>query len=350
MKKLFVLLLALTMVAGAVFAQVAIGGNVRTITTFNADGAEVAYRLRLQPSFTSEEGTFGYTARFQTTSTAAPTISYSYGWAKAMDGKVKVIAGFLAFSDCTTWTGVSDTELGNLSSDSAILYQPGTAGTVLQVMPIEGLSLAAAILPSSDVTLGDFGAEASYSIADLGKVIVAFKGNDTAGDSYINGNFLFTGVENLSAQAGFIYNGKATYHGQAAGTNSIFAIADYGMDALSFEVATNFDLTASELYIEGFVSYSMGDLTLSGFGAYDQNGFILGSKAAAATYGWYDDDSNPVTDDIWGITKAGTAAAPSNYYFGAEATYAIGKANLVTGFYYDEAASWSIPMVVKVSF
>jgi hypothetical protein len=159
MKKLFVLLLAFAVTAGA-FAQapapaLAWSGYVNTgieynsgtelLTLHNADTGNQT-RVRLAAAYTN--GDFGVNFRLQSSDFTAPSLNRAFAWGKFLGGMVKVQVGKV---DGGPWTTAYN---GNGSWD-------GKTGTILQVMPMAGLN-AGIFLP-----LTNTGATLTDSFKDL---------------------------------------------------------------------------------------------------------------------------------------------------------------------------------------
>jgi hypothetical protein len=332
MKKAIVLLLALAVLGGTVFAQATVNGYVRTVTTFTDGSVAYADRIRLNLGYTSEDEVVKMFARLQGDSTAAPTPQYAWGSVKLFDGMAKITAGYLGNWDYEFGTGISNYKLGNVSNDADYIDQ--IKGVMVEAFPIDGLSFAGVYTPDGSLTIGDLYFATKYALEGTGTAIIDadLDSNDAM---RIGAAFQFTGVENLSATAGYEY---------IKDDMSVLGIIDYAMGDLSLEVAPQYFLDASSLYIEGYVSYKMGNAQFNLVGAYDQDSLNLKTKAKAATY------KLDTATGLSVIDKAAVAATASTYLFGIEAIYNIGKAQLEADFYYDEVAEWSIPLTVKVSF
>jgi hypothetical protein len=345
MKKTLAILLALVVVGGAAFAQVTFNGYERTIATANADGVTFANRVRLNMSFTDADGNFGFWGRLQNADTAAPTMKYAYGWVNLADKKVKLTAGILGNYDYTIGSGVSDLQLGNLASDNYVF--DATNGMLLQILPSEDLNIGVAYFPEASFSgaadLAGWSLDAKYTIKDIGSVVVSSLTASELKNSFASAAFDFTGVKDLEVAAGYMYGGTAMWHAEAAEKSSVYGKIDYSVSGISLEVAPIYNLTDSELYTEGYIGYTAGAVTINVIGAYDQAGTTLGTAASDASY------SLDTTTGTMKITAA-KDAAPSTYFVGLEANYKIGKATLMSGVYYDEATSWSVPVYVRVNF
>lgn len=336
MKKLLVLLLALVVVGG-VFAQATVNGYVRTIGTISDGNFSYADRLRLNLSWSDDN--VGFKARLQgTTSAAADTtatladdtlfpadadalpdvltisgakndiaVKYAYGWVNLFDGKAKITGGFLDNYDYDISSGVSEYQLGNVANDGWALA--GVRSMLFQFYPVAGLDLGLAVTPAAkEIGLDTFGFNVKYTIENIGAVVVeSTMGEDFAASRY-SASFQYTGVEGLTASVG--------YKHAADETMNIYGLVNYVAGDLTVELAPEFNIDESMTYVEGYVSYAMGDATFNVLAAYDTDNMNL----------------------------------DGTYFFGLEAIYKISKATLQANFYYDEVAEWSIPLVVKVAF
>lgn len=306
MKKILVVLLAL-MVVGGVFAQATVNGYVRDLATIDKDGNMTnAVRSRLNLNFTSEDKNLKMFTRLQSSDMLAPTVSYAWGSVKMLDGMAKITAGKLGNYDYNIGTGVSEFQLGNISNDGYAL--DGFKGMLVQVYPVEGLDIGLAIKPAGTaIGLSTFGLNAVYAISGVGNVVFESTFAEAFGDSRLSASFKFTGMENLTASAGF----------KGLLTQSVYAVVDYSMGDISIEVAPEYNITDAGIYAEGYVSYAMGMLTFNVLGAFDQNKVNL-------------------SDTV---------------YFGVEAIYAPAKgAKLLAGVNYDAANGVSIPLEARYSF
>lgn len=347
MKKLFVLLLAL-LVASSAFAQLTINGYERATATYTNSSATTAFanRWRMNASFNDADGNFGVWARIQDDAYGSPSVKYAYGWAKFLDKKVQVQGGELAFYDFYIGCGVSDYKLGNVRAGD-LCQGDAAKAMVVEVLPVDGLAAAVTYTPGTAITAGDFAIDAKYTIKDVGTVIIDSKLDDTLANSMVSASFNYTGFEGLNAVAGAYYGANAFYYGYVAKQITGYAIATYKKDAIAVQIAPVYDITNGKAYVEGYVGYKTGSLTVNALYAYDQAGTHLGT--AAVTKATYKLDTSSSTPAVVADAKI-TAAVPSNFFLGLEANYAIGKANLMAGVWYDDAAGVSVPLVVKVGF
>jgi len=330
MKKLFVLLLALTMVVGAVSAQATVNGYVRSMATYDAEAETftLANRLRLTLGWTSEDGNVNFGARLQAADwTGAdanvPVADYAYGKIKLADGKVVVQGGKLwDFSYDISSTGSDYAATGNVANGGGYGVFAANNGMLLQVLPVEGLNVGIFLFPDEADDFTQFGLGAKYTIADIGDVVFSMKGAAEAADSDLSGSFAFTGVEGLFAAVG--YKGL-TAHG-------IYALVNYTMDALFLEVAPEYNVTNETFYIEAMAKYTAGDFAIAGLFGYD-------SKPAAA---------------VAGKAKANlggpTTGVGNEIWVGGELYYTVGKGQMVLVAKYGDASGFAVSPVVRVNF
>lgn len=322
MKKLVVLLLALTMVVGAVSAQATVNGYVRSWGTYEANSGDftLANRLRLTLGFTSADGNVTFGTRLQVGNWMAPGATevydyndlqiadYAYGQIKLAEGKVVVSGGRLWNFDYDISSSGSDyAATGNVVNGAyTYFYAAGADGMLFQVLPVEGLNIGLLVRPEAgDSGLEEFGLGAKYTIADIGDVIVTAVGADQIEDTNLTASFAFTGVEGLFAAVG--------YKGLSA--HGIYALVNYSKDALFAEVAPEYNVTDETFYIEGLVKYTMGDIAISGLAGYD-NGTTLGNE----------------------------------FWVGGELYYTVGKGQIVLIAQYGDVAGFSCGPVVRVNF
>ena len=302
MKKVLVLLVALSMMAGAVFAQATIGGYVRGIGTIDEDGiTSFSSRIRLNFSAKSEDGTAMFGMRLQgsglgnTISLDDNTfaeddsgtdpdaftyfnldVNYFYGRLMLADSKVQIDAGRLWVTDYDICSGISDYYLGNVENYVSSFVFFWENGLALQVLPIDGLRAGVVFIPNESIGLEDFGAGAMYSIEGIGDAIVTARFAEEFKDSELNASFSYTGVENLSASVG--YKGLVNH--------TLYGIVNYGMDALTVNVAPMYDFTAETFYGEASIQYVLSDaFDVIGLFAYDQSSAILDAKYMAGFEG-----------------------------------------------------------------
>jgi len=142
MKKAIVLLLALTVIGGAVFAQATVNGYVRAKTEYTDAGFTYVDRLRLNFSAMTEDKNAAFYGRLQGSSGATDLIYYAYGAVKLADGMVKVSGGYVNNYDYTIGSSGDDWYMGGVSNNG---YSYEHAKMLLtQLYPVEGLNLGVA--------------------------------------------------------------------------------------------------------------------------------------------------------------------------------------------------------------
>lgn len=327
MKKLFVLLLALTMVVGAVSAQATVNGYVRSMATYDteAETFTLANRLRLTLGWTSEDGNVAFGARIQNGDWTVPAntlgvADYAYGKIKLADGKVVVQGGKLwDFSYDISSTGSDYAATGNVANGGGYGVFAANNGMLLQVLPVEGLNVGLFLFPdATDAGWQEFGLGAKYTIADIGDVVFHMMGAQDIADSALSASFAYTGMEGLFAAVG--------YKGLTA--HAIYALVNYTMDALFLEVAPEYNVTNETFYIEAMAKYTVGNFAIAGLFGYD-------SKPAAAP-----------ADALLG----GSATTSNGYWVGAELYYTVGKGQMVLVAKYGEESGFAVSPVVRVNF
>jgi hypothetical protein len=312
-KKLLVILLALCVVSGA-FAQATVNGYVRALQTYSdAGGIALQTRVRLNLSYTTEEDLFKAYARLETSDYAAPVVKYAYARVNLLDNKVILSGGMLMNSDYEFASGISDLALGNVANDSFAL--DAAKAVLLQVLPVEGLNIGVAAFAGLG-TIDQVYAAAKYDIADVGALVVDSRLATDLADSRVSAAFQFTGVEGLAASAGYKYH--SDMYVASLTESTVFGIINYATGDVTVEVAPEYRLDSGKLYVEGYVNYVMGDFTTRLLGAYD-------AASSADTIG-------------------------AEYLVRLEAYYNVGKGQIMAGFAYDDVNTWSIPLIVKVSF
>jgi len=106
MKKAIVLLLALTVIGGAVFAQATVNGYVRAKTEYTEAGFTYVDRLRLNLSAVTEDKNAAFYGRLQSSTNgvwdnAEDLLYYAYGAVKLAGGMVKLSGGYVNNYDYT---------------------------------------------------------------------------------------------------------------------------------------------------------------------------------------------------------------------------------------------------------
>jgi len=327
MKKLFVLLLALTVLAGAVFAQATVNGYVRSMATYNSEteSFNLYNRLRLALGWTSEDKNVTFGARVQASdwtgaSNAMAVADYAYGKIKLADGMFVISGGRLwNFDYDISSTGSDYAATGNVANGGGYATFDGVDGMLFQVMPVEGLNIGLLLTPdSANVGYQEFGLGAKYAIADIGEIVFSMKGAAALEDSALSASFAFTGVENLYAAVG--YKGLAT--------SGVYGLFQYTMDALFIELAPEMNFDTDVFYIEALVKYTMDKVAIAGLFGYDKD-------MLAGNFAYTTGVLAGLTDEMW---------------FGAEVYFTFGKGQLVATAEYGDATGFSLDFVTKVSF
>lgn len=275
MKKLFVLLLALAVVTGA-FAQVttaiSLSGGVKLVdqvgkSAFEQDGAN--YDV-LTFKATDKDGKYGFSISDEDILGGGITIRDWNVWYNLFDGKAKFIAGYLRNSDFRMLLPVGKTTA--FGATDRIAGQ----GFILEVMPMDGLTLglshpvstAGQDFMNDTLSGADFGA--SYTIADIGKVIFLARWKESYGidlnndkttaanekvpDAFMaNFGFSFTGMEGLTANV----IGKFVSSSQGTASHIFVAAgALYTMDKL--EVLLEGCLASKPEFLGNTTSVNLG--------------------------------------------------------------------------------------------
>ena len=310
MKKAIVLLLALTVIGGAVFAQATVNGYVRAKTEYTDAGFTYVDRLRLNFSAMTEDKNAAFYGRLQGSSGATDLIYYAYGAVKLADGMVKVSGGYVNNYDYTIGSSGDDWYMGGVSNNG---YSYEHAKMLLtQLYPVEGLNLGVAVKASTvEFNIGDLDVSAKYDLAGIGSFVVdADLGVDAdMALTRYSATAKITAVENLTLAAG--------YKHAADDTANAFGIVGYKADALYVEVAPDYYLDASKLVVQAWLKYTVSpELAVSAFAQYN--------------------------------TDPGTA---DGVFGGAMLYYTVSaKGSIQTGLTYGDVAGVKIPVVVKVTF
>jgi len=368
MKKLFVLLLALIVAAGA-FAQVTVAGYDKakvTYTSLEADadpvaatdevfaGATFSDEIRFNLTANDPDGKFGFSGRFQGTSTngaddgAIFAVKYMYGWANFLDGMITVSAGRLNEGSFSFGQNEANSIQGNLNTEAA---PGGTFGTIeittffdvtdirtqsmeLALNPMAGLKAAVIYTPAGtaaeEIAGSDFKFGATYSVENLLNIKTMWMASaeNTAID-YDGGDILghvsaeYVGVENLSAVAGvkIMNDTEDPFFG-------IYTIVGYTMDALFFEVAGQFntetDILDASYYVEGNVEYTTEAYSVRAFGQFN--------------------DSEQESVRLFDLGGVG------DYLIGAELSLPVGGGEFNVGFNYGDESEFALPVYLKIAF
>lgn len=350
MKKLFFVLLALAVLTGGAFAQLTVAGYNKAKVTYNSDtkvgtyGDEIRYNL----TGNDKDGNFGFSARFQGTSSGyipkadlnqdgkidsqdtivdangAPVnfgtmdfaVVYSYGWAKFFNGAVKLSMGKINEGGYQFGQNEANSIQGNVSSEvSADFKDIRTKSMEVTLAPMAGFAFSMIYTPNDTITGTDFKYLASYSVEKLLNIKVAATGNAekkilaTSGVEYV-------GTENLDAVVGLkMENDGDAFYG-------IYSIVGYKMDKLFIEGAGQYNTAGKTAlkgyYVEGNVEYTDTGYSVRGFGQYQKDNDLAG-------------DGN-------------------KYLVGAEVSFPVGTGELNAGLNYGDVTKASIPVYLTINF
>jgi hypothetical protein len=264
MKRALVVLLALVLGAGLLFAADAkwgawIEGDVVLYDSdgnayvgpgwFGAPAGAGAYNT-LSLSYSEDNFGFAMTSEFEADAFNSALRDIK-GWYKLFDGMLKVSAGKLRIGDYRPTTYVEGTAAyGRILS--------AQWGLLLQVMPVEGLSIGVAaeypngrpgVANAADYA-NNLAFAASYDIAELAKLFVQYSlMTDTLGVAAE-----VKAVKGLPILVSFAYN-------TASSAITTFLSASYGMDKLSFALDAKIAYaTAFDYGVEANVGYALSDM------------------------------------------------------------------------------------------
>lgn len=292
MKKAIVLLLALAVLGGAVFAQeLKFSGYLDTGIAYFDDGVAdptfglwgddsgTTTRFNLQAAYTNEN--VGATARLrmQNVDTGSPAtgtdhskvfINRAFVWATMLDGNVKAVAGKLGDY---TWSSFGN-DIGNFDT---------LTGLQLMVMPIEGLNFGFFLPADSTPALvedafGDIAFGASYSVEGIGDFRAGYDMSPVADSAMAYFSASISAVENL----GIIVDAQLSAIGDDVnGETYFFEEIDYTMDALNVGVDLEQTLYADSavdmmLTFGPYVSYDLGTFVPGFVFTYSMQGDLSG--------------------------------------------------------------------------
>lgn len=295
MKKLFVLLLAFAMVAGA-FAQVNFTGYLDTGFMIEKEGsadAEVSLygddsgtqsRFNLAGAYSNENVGVTFRLRVQGDfdgAAPAPQIFMNRGfvWAKMFDDMVKVQAGRLGDYTWATWVNY----FGNLDTKT---------GVQLQIMPMDGLNFGLFMpVTTAAVALEDTFKSlvigAAYSAEDFGKFVAGVKLSplDDSMDAWAGAQI--TAVENLVV---YVEYEGTDLGNDVTGATYLFEEIDYTMGDLNFGIDLEQQFWANDALDMGlsfgpYVNYTIEAITLGGQFTYytaDDSGMLINPYAKYA--------------------------------------------------------------------
>jgi len=339
MKKLFVLLLALSCVGA--FAQVTVAGYDKASATYNsvAEGAAYGDEIRFNLTAKDADGKYGFSGRFQGTSSVynpdfvgGPilnadgdevalakndfAVKYMFGWANFFDGMLKLSAGRINEGGYQFAQNEANSIQGNVSSDASGGFKDiRTQSMELTLAPIAGLTASAIYTPNGSVAASDWKFGVAYAVENLLNVKAMAKMSAT--DKFL-GTFgaEFVGVENLSAVAGVkLENDGDAFFG-------IYSIVGYTMDKLFIEAAGQYNTAGKSAkkgyYFEGQAEYTLETLSVRGFGQYNKD--------------------TAVTD------------SGNEYLVGAELSIPVGGGEFNVGVNYGDVTEVSLPVYLKIAF
>lgn len=380
---------ALTIGIIPAFAQLTFNGYYRVGAADNIDGSSnqtAAFfdRLRLNVSFAAPDDMYGFKTRLEVNSwdsatagtpailalftdkasaaasavtgstaaaqaiTVSPLVALKYGQAygKFLDGVLKVTIGRLDVTDYMVTQNIGNIYLGNVSTDetavkaSLLGAQLGTTtGALLQVWPLEGLSVAASVKTDTNgkaLGLHNIGIDAYYLMTGIGKVLFSSQAMDDSdlSKSFASAGFSYTGFKGLTATAAYRYYGMAPGTAQASGA---VAIVEYNVAPFFVDVATDVDMTNSHYYVEGEVAYTIiPQIKVRGYGAYTDN-----AAAGAGANG---------NINIRNGAMASGQKTTNQYLLGADLVFPVGKAEVSAGLAYGDKGNIQIPILVKANF
>jgi len=258
MKKLFVLLLALSCV-GFVFAEDAapalkltgkIYGAIDVVKAGEEDaqivmgrsadsGYEEAWRTRINGAYT--DGDYGMNFRLQAGGSTAPTFTRTFAWANFFGGMLNVKAGYLYEGG---WMTQGDAAFGEIDSKG---------GFSLSLKPVEALTAGAYVPVTTTYALLEDAFKniqlgAAYSVEGIGDFEAGYLGSAIDDQSDIFVGFNLTAVENLSAQVEFML-------GNLGAETDIAKIVAYDVDTLGFYQIVETVEYAMEPLTVGFIGY-----------------------------------------------------------------------------------------------
>lgn len=238
MKKLIAISLALTLVAGAAFAEVSIGGLIQAgATVISGSSAEDSVlgasgwnTGRLQGTYTNDEGTFGAHVKVNAANEWWAN-SFAYAWWKPIS-QVRVFGGINPFGEfginyIVGWGWhASDAEdfvayngYGFTRSAWSYAGWDANAGFALTLAPIDGLAINVVVPYAASTEAAEVYnhtiAQLMYNIADVGEIGITYTSgagyrnwpapNGTDDPGAIRAQFYLTAIENLQLNIGLKY-------------------------------------------------------------------------------------------------------------------------------------------------
>ena len=377
------------------FAQLAFNGYYRVGGVYDSDSSTyyssaadklltLSDRIRLNISFAAPDDMYGFKSRLQAdqaisstgsatsaianlftdsaTTTAATSGSkttytttnawsnwkFAEGYAKFLDGMVKLTAGRLDVTDYMVTQSVTNIYLGNVFTDEpSVAYgsilggQKGnTTGALLQTWPIENLSAAVMVRTdgSQEYKTHHYGLDAYYMVPGIGKALFAsnlgyYAASTNAMEkldkSFASLGFSYTGYPGLTATVAYRYNGYVLNgDGDYKAAHGAIAVVEYSAGPLFADLAGDFDLTNSHRYFEGEVAYAIiPQVKVRGYFGYTES-----------------------TTTNTNIIKLNGSSMANNSLMGADIVLPVGKAEASLGLAYADKAKIQIPLIVKANF
>lgn len=279
MKKLFVLLLALTVVAGAAFAEdpaLAIAGEVFGKFGLVSDGtpadAVVAdSNVGFYLDFDWTDGVYGISTEMEADwpdSTGELYFNYAYGFANIFDGMVKVSGGYLWNSSYRLRNTMLNTMMGGLINET---------GAAIEFFPVEGLAIAFNLPMPADWNmttsasasttefadaLKEFDLFAKYKAEGIGTFYASYQATeDTTVGSLFNVGADLTMVENAQIQAGYNLTGIGHATPASENVSKVYLLGSYKMDALKITEEVNLAFGADMTWLsQTTVAYRPADI------------------------------------------------------------------------------------------
>ena len=263
MKKLVVLLLALSMVVGAAFAQDKPAMSFSMYSEWYAGLYSSADKTIMDGSYTTltaaykaDDISFALTTQTSAASTGQDFFTTPRDWYvsyKMFDGKVTLSYGDLRMDGGARLTSYIEgngfsTRLANADKNN---------GAMVKVDAIEGLSIAV-FAPLTGI-MDDYASTSfgvGYTIADIAKIVASYR---MANDELAIGVDL-KAVENLTARVGFKY----IMNDPADDVSYIYATAGYVMDALDLGLDAAIGLETETVFgVEAQAAYNMDPFTFA---------------------------------------------------------------------------------------
>jgi hypothetical protein len=235
MKKLIAISLALTLAAGAAFAEATVGGAAKagaTVISGSTEkdsvlGVSEAHSGRLDGIFTNEEGTFGATVRIDSSNT------HAYAWWKPIS-LIRVFGGQNPWGEfginyIVGWGWHSNDAEDYVAYNgygftrSAWSYSGwDKAGFALTLAPIDGLAINVTVPYAASKEAAEvynhITGQVTYDLTDIGQIGVTYVSGAGYRDSYptdsvgvdddpgaIHAQFYLTAVQNLQLNIGLKY-------------------------------------------------------------------------------------------------------------------------------------------------